>query len=122
MGNRFTSSTWRAPIQLIDSWLPIPASAVPLRNPSKVVQLFTRAGWLNRPAANTTFVDPAPELLISTQTPSASRPRHVRILRTHGTASGCRTDARLVISGRINDVCAELDRLATLEHRQTQHG
>jgi hypothetical protein len=30
-----------------------------------------------------------------------------------------RQDTRLVISGRINDVCAELDRLAALEH---QHG
>jgi hypothetical protein len=26
-------------------------------------------------------------------------------------------DARLVISGRINDVCAELDRLAALENQ-----
>jgi hypothetical protein len=30
--------------------------------------------------------------------------------------------ARLVISGRINDVCAELDRLASLEFRQKQPG
>ena len=31
----------------------------------------------------------------------------------HGTAS----DARLVLSGRINDVCAELERLAALEDK-----
>ena len=31
----------------------------------------------------------------------------------HGTAA----DARLVLSGRINDVCAELERLAALEDK-----
>jgi len=31
-----------------------------------------------------------------------------------------RTSARVVVAGRINDVCAELDRLAELERRQAK--
>ena len=41
----------------------------------------------------------------------------VRVVRNTDAGASCRMDARLVISGRINDVCAELDRLAELENR-----
>ena len=123
MGKTFTSSTWGAPIQLIDSWLPAPAWAQPPRPASRVVQLFTRAGWLNRSAANTAMEaperSPPPAKLICQP---ASRACAVRIVRTRDAQAGARPDARLVISGRISDVCAELDRLAQLENRHAQQG
>jgi len=123
MGKSFTSSTWGAPIQLIDSWLAPPALIQAPRPVSRVVQLFTRAGWLNRPAANSAGAaperKPAPANIIALP---ASRSGAVRIVRTRDAQPGARTDARLVISGRIGDVCAELDRLAQLEKRQAQPG
>jgi hypothetical protein len=123
MGKSFTSSTWGAPIQLIDSWLAPPTLVQAPRAASRVVQLFTRAGWLNRPAANTAPVvsERLPRPAKITALP-ASRSCGVRIVRTRDTQPGARADARLVISGRIGDVCAELERLAQLENRQAQQG
>jgi hypothetical protein len=145
MGYRLSSSTWRAPIQLIDSWLPSPGLAPSTRKASHVVQLFARAGWLNHPVTRTPAPDaqhhplsdtvsrstastaaastPSTSLTAagctaSAATPNPSRPCHVRVLRTTDAGTGCRTDARLVISGRISDVCAELERLASMEFGQ----
>jgi hypothetical protein len=36
---------------------------------------------------------------------------------SHATSASPAADARLVLSGRINDVCAELERLAALEDK-----
>jgi hypothetical protein len=36
---------------------------------------------------------------------------------SHATSATPAADARLVLSGRINDVCAELERLAALEDK-----
>lgn len=114
MGIRFTTNTWRAPLQLIDSWLPTPTFNQQAKTAPKVVQLFARAGWLGR--SNTTAAtaanDPA-----KPRTLSAQRPSRVRVVRSSNAGPGCRTDARLVISGHINDVCAELDRLAAIENQ-----
>jgi len=103
MGLFFTSSRWRAPLQLIDCWLPERSLEAPsggTRNP--VLQRFTRAGWLGRSAAN------APRLV-------AEEPR-VRVVRP---ASAIRSaDARLVVSGRIDVVCAALDHLADQDARR----
>lgn len=110
MGILFSNNTWRAPLQLIDSWLPTPATHTPPKPAAKVVQLFARAGWLRHPAKNA----PATS---STQMTAAPLPCRVRVMRNADSASSCRTDARLVISGRMGDVCAELDRLAALEHQ-----
>lgn len=50
--------------------------------------------------------------------PAPSRVRPLRVVRTieHGTR-GARCDGRVLISGGIDDVCAELERLAALEAR-----
>jgi hypothetical protein len=126
MGYRLTSNTWRAPIQLIDCWLPVPTESAPPRQASRVVQLFTRAGWLNRPAASVQSRAPqrpapgAVALTAASSAPATHRPCHVRVLRNPEPGNGCRPDARLVISGRMSDVCAELDRLASLELRLPQ--
>ena len=123
MGYRLTSSTWRAPIQMIDSWLPSPAFSEPPRKVARVWQLFSRAGWMSRAAVHTPAKVPAAATHpVAPSATVASRPCHVRILRTPDSSTGCRPDARLVISGRINDVCAELDRLASMEFRHQHPG
>ncbi|WP_332815214.1 hypothetical protein [Ramlibacter sp.] len=45
--------------------------------------------------------------------PAARRP--LRVLRVVDVAQGASTAGRMVISGRMADVCAELDRLVALE-------
>jgi hypothetical protein len=116
MGKIFTTNTWRAPLQLIDCWLPLPSER-PLRpaassNAAKAVQRFARAGWLNREAAN------GPVLQSRAPVASLVDPRpacRVRVLRQTENQRAQSRDMRLVISGPIGDVCAELDRLAALE-------
>jgi hypothetical protein len=44
-------------------------------------------------------------------------PKPLRVVRMMEPAGGGSTAGRMVISGRMADVCAELDRLATLEAR-----
>ena len=44
-------------------------------------------------------------------------PKPLRVVRVMEPAAGRSTAGRMVISGRMADVCAELDRLATLEAR-----
>ncbi len=115
MGKIFTTNTWRAPLQLIDCWLPAPSvrSAPAANEPlvTRAVQRFARAGWLGRGApATASPVRPG----ITTPTHQVA-PCRVRVLRQTEPASAHRAGVRLVISGRINDVCAELDRLADQE-------
>jgi hypothetical protein len=117
MGILFNSNTWRAPLQLIDCWLPAPAlRRSPAANEplaSRTVQRFARAGWLGRPA-EPPVQDKAPAVLSAPPVRQGGCRVHTlrhldaRPPRSHGM--------RLVISGRINDVCAELDRLADQEN------
>jgi hypothetical protein len=113
MGIRITSSTWRAPLQLIDSWLPVPAQAcLPRRSLAPLLQRFARAGWLRQSAQPVERNRPSaahPMALC----PASIRTSPVRIVRP---SKGTRGNTRLVISGRLADVCAELERLAALEH------
>lgn len=115
MGIRFKSNTWRAPLRLIDNLLPeCGADAKPNavgRKPSRLMDAFVRAGWLKGGASAPKAV---PVSVPSTRLPP-STPCSVRVLRSGATGMGRRQDMRLVISGRIGDVCAELDRLAALE-------
>ena len=114
MGIRISSKTWRAPLQFIDSWLPSPAphSRAHHQPLAHLLQRFARAGWLGHRAARVDqgqagVSEPAQRHAVPpTQTPP------VRIVRP---AQGARGNTRLVISGRMSDVCAELDRLATME-------
>src|SRR5690606_1047171 len=115
----FVSNTWRAPLQLIDCWLPIPASQAN-RQPGtlpKILKRFTRAGWLGR---TDNAASPLCPVQTVRQAPSNSpRPRHVRVHHSPYThfLGKPPLDSRLALSGRINDVCAELERLSTLEKR-----
>jgi hypothetical protein len=108
MGMFFNTRTWRQPLQLIDSWLPAPTLAQTTRGLSRNLSPFEKAGWLGQ----------------STRAPSASRgmraPQGMQSSfprRGAHTVDGgvARADGCFVISGRIGDVCDELDRLAALE-------
>lgn len=114
MGIRINTNTWRLPLELIDSWLPAPPHGATTRKGlPQLVQRFARAGWLGRHRATATIgtVEMGP----MTSTATSLRVCRVRVVPPVG--GGFRNDARLVISGRMADVCAELDRLAALEHQ-----
>jgi hypothetical protein len=121
MGIRFNTNTWRAPLQLIDCWLPHqPTSTLtPTKPAPRLLQRFAKAGWLSKPP---TTVEP---------TGACLRPpaRHCSSDRTTDTGrwnaakrtpASHRSDGRFALSGRIDQVCAELDRLAALEQRMFQ--
>lgn len=117
MGKIFCTNTWRAPLQLIDCWLPSPAiRKAPAANEplgTSALQRFSRAGWLKRGArAN----PPAVLRAVPPPADTHAAPR-VRVLQQPEVTSARRAGVRLVISGRINDVCAELDRLADQERQ-----
>jgi hypothetical protein len=115
MGKLFNTNTWRAPLQLIDCWLPSPAiRRTPAANEpltTRAMQRFARAGWLKRGSTART-----PTVLRAVPAASEPAPR-VRVLQQTGPAAAHRAGVRLVISGRISDVCAELDRLADQERQ-----
>ena len=75
--------------------------------------------WMGLPSA---AVQPCPTQAPPRQaraaTPRAARP--LRVLRVVDPAQGRAGSGRLVISGRLADVCAELDRLAALEAAPVQ--
>lgn len=123
MGIRFNTNTWRAPLLLIDSWLP--AAPQPSRLPHalpRAIQRFARAGWLGRTPPATAATEQRSDEMKTVEHPrqqTATRVSQTRAVRTHTVSGLLRNDARLVISGRIGDVCAELDRLAAIERRAT---
>lgn len=113
MGIRIASNTWRTPLQLIDSWLPTPVQAcLPRRPLAPLLQWFARAGWLGRAPQPVERTAMATALHTAKVCPAATRAGPVRIVRAPKVVRG---SARLVISGRMADVCAELDRLVDLE-------
>ena len=109
MGLFFQANTWRAPLQLIDCWLPEPAADAHKHPPtprpthtSAALMRFARAGWLGHPAANGPAVD-------------SPLPR-ARVIRGHGR--GSRSDGRVVVAGRVDEVCAALDQLAARDEAE----
>lgn len=115
MGIRITPNTWREPLRLIDSWLPMPATRnVAYRDVPQWLQRFVRAGWLGRAQGASTSAPRGSCEPSHAHTPS----RACRVRVMHTTHNGSRGDARLVISGRLADVCAELERLEALEMQQ----
>lgn len=120
MGIRFNANSWRSPLLIIESLLPVgPVTPRPSRWVAPALQRFLRAGWIGRyPPSMPTSKRP--------RTPSACSPATiatlgcgVRVVRIAAVKSEERIDARLFISGRIGDVCAELERLAAQESQST---
>ncbi len=125
MGNRFTTNTWRAPLQLIDCWLPMQSTAPTRATPrgQRLLQRFVKAGWLRRHrSADDTEAPTNPSVHIRSQQSAPVRPFD------DGGSGDARSrrpiahrkDGRLILSGRIDQVCAELERLAALEQRLVQ--
>ena len=107
------NNTWRSPLLLIDSWLPPSPKRTSLPGAlPRTLQRFARAGWLGRSdAAESVQPIAAPPI---SRTPSR-RPCRVRIASEGDSLLSGVPAARVVISGRIDDVCNELARLADLE-------
>ena len=122
MGFRFKASSWRAPLQIIDSFLPqrgVHVTPRPPGNEHAALRLFRKAGWLGgRPipavAANDVCFAEASR---AAEAVSGRNLRPVRVVRVAQGADLGGQETRLVISGRMSDVCAELDRLAAMESR-----
>lgn len=113
MGILFNSNSWRRPLRLIDSWLPAPAAGTGLRLGGPALQAFARAGWLRGSARRSTEgAGPGSAAALAPQ-----RSCHVRVAPAGGPEGLQRVEPRVVLSGRMADVCAELDRLAALEQR-----
>jgi hypothetical protein len=113
MGIRFNTNTWRAPLLLIDSWLPLNPERPSLPRPlSRSLQRFSRAGWLGRNITPDLGSAPNAPTIVPT---TIRHPCRVRLSgERDGLLSGA-PNACMVISGRIDDVCNELERLAALE-------
>jgi hypothetical protein len=119
MGILFNTSTWRAPLLIIDSWLPQRSEAPARRAQPQALQRFMRAGWLGRRGPLRTE-KPAPAAkqvrpLLAT-TPAKTT------VRRGGSTEPWGIDSRVVIAGRIHDVCAELDRLVAIEQQKRAPG
>ncbi len=120
MGIRMQRNTWGSPLLLINSWLPSPSAAATRPSLTTVTQRFARAGWLGRnvglkarsssaPSRSGPQAEPLPQF-------QAHPPTAVQMLRTTACNGVHRKgDSRVVLSGRMADVCAELERLAAME-------
>jgi hypothetical protein len=117
MGIRMTPSTWRQPLRLIDSWLPSPQQPIvlPRRGLPQLLQRFAKAGWLKIGSGSSSQVARGPCEPAFTAAPL----RTCRVRVAQISAPGARSGARLVISGRMADVCAELERLEAIESQDT---
>ena len=121
MGKLFQTNTWRAPLRLIECWLPEPGLAARQPTPitNALVNKFSRAGWLKVRAANASRIAPmGHESSADPGLPACANASRVRVVWTREQHT--LTSARVVVAGRINDVCAELDRLAELERRHAK--
>lgn len=105
----FTANSLLAPLQNLLGWFMGPSPATHHIRPARQPHAATVPAFVRR----TEPVRPRPDCTRVTTGPVRVRP--LRVLRV---ADGC-TDrsgaGRMVISGRMADVCAELDRLAEAE-------
>jgi len=99
----FTISSLFAPLQGLVSWF-MPAAPQATRP-------------CQRPAFRPHALRASPEQLLNTAC-KACATRPLRVLRVVEPGHAPASAGRMVISGRMADVCAELDRLAALEAAQ----
>lgn len=120
MGIRIHRNTWSTPLQMIDSWLPSNRQPVGTTvGLSQVASRFIRAGWLQRRACNDAGAytpEHAAESVVRQERPS-------RVFRiTPSARREGSSDSRVFLSGRLVDVCAELERLVARDTNRTGHG
>ncbi len=124
MGFFSASKTWRAPLQLIDCWLPdrhVNGATADVtrrgREAAPLLHKFRRAGWL-APAAGAPQWASIPSVVAIKPHKGRAPARRQAAAHTKPAAQARLTgDGRLWIAGRMADVCAELDRLAALDRR-----
>ncbi|MHB1125087.1 MAG: hypothetical protein ACYC0T_20555 [Ramlibacter sp.] len=95
----FAASVLFAPLQRLARWMVRPAAPAPGR-------------CQQAPAAHVVRTRPAVHRAAPVHAARTARLRVVRVLEGPQAAAGA---GRMVISGRMADVCAELERLAALE-------
>lgn len=125
MGFRINkTSSWRAPLQIIDCFLPRREASHPAPPVvTRCLRTFQRAGWLGK-ARKTSDMPamPADDACARPTTAQGSNTQAsppMRVIHTpeQPIVVPRRPSARVVISGRMADVCAELERLAAMEAR-----
>lgn len=104
----FTFSTLLAPLQQLAAWMVRAGSLRPGRRSRAAGPVAS--GGLNCTSGRAQFSWPA-----STCATVQPRRRPLRVVRVVEACSTPASAGRMVISGRMADVCAELDRLAALE-------
>ncbi|MBI5279153.1 MAG: hypothetical protein HY854_22160 [Burkholderiales bacterium] len=93
------------------------ASAISLPAHAFFAPLQSLAAWLlDRPARNDAAGVPAPAVRAASVVRPAVRP--LRVVRVFDGPRAAPCAGRMVISGRMADVCAELERLAAIEAAQ----
>jgi len=126
MGIRLQNSTWRRPLRTLDCWLPAAEVSTSVwRHHMQQCLRWFKLNWQNRGnqrVESATTGCPATErnssrntLLVTGHEKATAR---VRVRRGDERSERGPGRTRLVISGRMADVCAELDRLAALEAHQ----
>jgi hypothetical protein len=112
---------WSAPVQALAPWLQrIRLSLEPAASPSGNRHLAQPAPLRRMPCAAPASNDPvfrlthqtAPLHTLSAATPAGALRSTLRIVRESDAAIRPDCAGRMVISGRMADVCAELDRMA----------
>ncbi|WP_062471525.1 hypothetical protein [Variovorax boronicumulans] len=114
-------------LAIADLWSPLQSLAtrwMPARRPSHGESGDAAAGLRYvsiRPACTARPAGGSAPASSPSAAAAPARPlRVVRVVDRQGTQRGCAN--RVVISGRMADVCAELDRLAALEAAETGSG
>ena len=129
MGIRLHNNTWHRPLRTLDNWPPMtdvssPRSFQHARRCTHWLALV----WQRLQSRLTAHRHEQPEPGKPADCPSEAAPaqhpgRRLRVTRRDEVSGRGPRGARLVISGRMADVCAELDRLAALEaHGMPQGG
>lgn len=102
-----------APVQALAAWF------VPVHDRSGRFSAPARAqrasGQLVLPFASGATTAPRESVQTSKATPKSTTPSRLRIVREFDANVGPACAGRMVISGRMADVCAELDRMAQRE-------
>jgi hypothetical protein len=108
----FTCGTVLAPLQQLAAWMVQASPLRPGRRQARAAGSVTPSGqqWAN---GRSHFAWPA-----SSCAAPLPRRRPLRVVRVLEACSGPASAGRMVISGRMADVCAELDRLAALESQR----
>ncbi|MGI4777405.1 MAG: hypothetical protein ACRYGA_04710 [Janthinobacterium lividum] len=109
-----------APLQsLACRWMPKRSAATADRS-AGLRYVAVRPACTIRDAASE-IVGNARTATVATVTPSKAAARPLRVVRTVDSQCAGRRTGQVVLSGRLVDVCAELDRLAALEAAEISH-